>query len=536
MNTRRRFRVLFVASSFCFAAAAGAADHAHHGEKLGEVHFPTSCGAQVQAGFDRAVALMHNFAFPVSNKAFAEIAAAHPDCAMAHWALAIGVRGNPLVGAPSATAMKTGAAHIEKAKSASAKTQRERDFIAALDLFYRDWQSVAHRDRTLAYEKAMEALHQRYPDDPEAAVFYALALNEAIMVLPADKNYTRHIKAARITEQVLEKHRNHPGALHYLVHSYDFPALADKGKAAADRYGAVAPSSAHALHMPSHIYSMLGLWDESIKSNLLAVGAAKGYVHAIDFMVYAHLQMGQDREALRLLETARELQKAGGPIEQRTPTAAVLTVHTAYAAIPARYAIERGTWKEATQLELHTSSAAADAITHFTRAMGFVRLRDAASARREIDRLVALRDELKKIDDAYWAEQVEVQRLAAAAWVALFEGRRAEAVKLMRSAADLEDGSEKHVAMENRLWPMRELLGEMLMELKEPAAALKEFETSLHEARNRARGYFGAARAAELAGNRAKAGEYYGKLVALTKNADSTRQEVQQAKAFLALR
>ena len=535
MSTRYGRILLLVSCLGCFVTAHGA-DHAQHGDKLGTVHFPISCGEPAQKRFDHAVALMHSFAFAVSNKVLSEIVAAHPDCGIAYWALAFGARANPLVGAPAPAAMKTGSANIEKAKAAGAKTQRERDFIAALDLYYKDWEKVSHRDRTLAYEKAMEQLYQRYPDDPEAAVFYALALNEAIMVLPADKNYTRHLKAARITEQVLEKHRDHPGALHYLVHSYDFPALAEKGLQAANRYGTTAPSSAHALHMPSHIYSMLGMWEESIKSNLLAVASAKGYVHAIDFMVYAHLQMGQDREALRLLEDARALQKAGGTIEQRSPTGGVLSVQTAYAAIPARYAIERGTWKEATQLELHATSPAADAITHFTRAMGFIRLRDAASARKEIDRLAALRDELSKQDDSYWSEQVEIQRLAATAWIALLEGKGNEAVKFMRSAADREDASEKHVAMENRLWPMRELLAEMLLEMKEPAAALKEFETSLHEARNRLRSYYGAARAAEMAGNRSKAAEHYGKLVALTKNADSNRPEVQRAKAFLASR
>jgi tetratricopeptide (TPR) repeat protein len=532
----RLARILVVASTLGYIAAGNAADHAQHGEKLGQAHFPTSCGEHVQQRFDHAVTLMHSFAFSVSDKVFSEILAAHPDCAMAYWGLAFGARANPLVGAPAAAAMKSGSAHIEKATAAGAKTQRERDFIAALDLYYKDWEKVSHRDRTLAYEKAMEQIYQRYPDDPEAAVFYALALNEAIVVLPADKNYTRHLKAARITEQVLEKHREHPGALHYLVHSYDFPALADKGLQAADRYGSAAPASAHALHMPSHIYSMLGMWEESIKSNLLAVGSAKGYVHAIDFMVYAHLQMGQDREALRLLQDTRALQKAGGTIAQRSPTGGVLPVHTAYAAIPARYAIERGTWKEATQLELNTTSPVADAITHFTRAMGFVRLRDAAGARTEIERLAAMRDELSKLNDSYWSDQVENQRLAAAAWIALLENKGAEAVTLMRSAADREDGSEKHVAMENRLWPMRELLGEILLELKQPAAALKEFETSLHEARNRLRGYYGAARAAETAGNRSKAAEYYGKVVALTKSAESNRPEVVQAKAFLASR
>jgi tetratricopeptide (TPR) repeat protein len=376
-----------LASCLAYSASAFAAagDHSEHAiEQLGDVHFATSCNSDVQARFDRAVALMHSFAFGPSDKAFAEIAAAQPDCAMAYWGLAFGARTNPLIGAPAPAVMKAGAAAIKKAKTAGAKTQRERDFIAALDLYYNDWQKVSHRDRTLAYERAMEQVHQRYPDDPEAAVFYALALNEAIVVLPADKNYTRHLKAARITEQVLEK--------------------------------------------------------------------------------------------------------------------------------------------------------PADAITHFTRAMGYARLGEAADARSEIAALVALRDELKKRDDVYWAEQVEMQRLATTAWLALLERKSAEAVKMMRVAADLEDRSEKHVAMENRLWPMRELLGEMLVELKQPGQAVKQFQTSLHEARNRMRGYYGAARAAEMAGDQKKAALYYGRLIALTKGADSNRPEIQQAKAFLASR
>lgn len=290
------------------------------------------------------------------------------------------------------------------------------------------------------------------------------------------------------------------------------------------------------LHMPSHIYSMLGMWQESIKSNLIAVDAAKGYVHAIDFMVYAYLQMGQDREAKQLLERSAALQKEAAGLDQRSPTGALLSVHTAYAAIPARYAIERGAWHEAVGLSMQPTSPPADAITHFTRAMGFARLQDPENASKEIDKLQALRDELAKGADPYWVEQIDIQREAAQGWVAYAEGNKAQAIKLMRSAADREDHSEKHVAMENRLWPMRELLGELLLELKEPRLALKEFETSLANSRNRLRGFYGAGKAAEMANDRRKAQEFYGKLIALTNNADSPRQEVQHAKAFLAVR
>jgi tetratricopeptide (TPR) repeat protein len=534
MKTRNFASRTLISLACCSIFVAPAA--AHEAEKLGNVNFPVSCSVEAQQGFNRALAMLHNFWFPQAGNAFAEVAKTDPACAMAYWGIAISARANPLVGAPPPAAMKRGWEYVEKAKAAGAKTQRERDYIAALELYYKDPENPNHQPRVLAFEKAMEQLSQRYPDDVEAALFYALALNESILALPADKTYTRHRKAAEIAQKVLAKQAYHPGALHYLIHSYDFPALADRGIRAADQYASVAPGAPHALHMPSHIYSMLGMWGESIKSNLTAVEAAKGYVHAIDFMVYAHLQMGQDREAKRLLENSAALQKAAGGLDQRSPTGALLTVHTAYAAIPARYAIERSAWTEATALQMQPTSPPADAITHFTRAMGFARLRDTANARKEIDNLQALREELAKGTDPYWVEQVDIQREAAQAWVAYAEDNKAQAIKLMRSAADREDGSEKHVAMENRLWPMRELLGELLLELKEPAQALKEFEKSLGDSRNRLRGFYGAAKAAEMANDRRKAADFYGKLLALTKNADSPREEVQQAKAFLAAR
>jgi tetratricopeptide (TPR) repeat protein len=534
MNTRDFAARTLMSLAICSVFVATAA--AHEGEKLGTVSFPVSCSPLAQKAFDRAVAMLHSFWFPQAGNEFAEVAKAEPECAMAYWGVAISARANPLVGAPPPPAMKRGWEFVEKAKAAGPKTQRERDYIAALELYYANPESPNHQPRVLAFEKAMEQLAQRYPDDVEAALFYSLALNEAIISTPADKTYGRHIKAARIGENVLAKNPDHPGALHYIIHSYDFPALANRGVGAANIYASVARGAPHALHMPSHIYSMLGMWQESIKSNVSAVDAAKGYVHAIDFMVYAHLQMGQDREAKRLLETSAALQKSAGGLEQRSPTGALLPVQTAYAAIPARYAIERGAWNEAVALPVQPTSPAADAITHFTRAIAFARLKNPGNARKEIDSLQTLRDELAKGTDPYWPDQIDIQREAAQGWVAFAEGNKAQAIKLMRSAADREDHTEKHVAMENRLWPMRELLGEMLLEAKEPAQALKEFEASLGESRNRLRGFYGAAKAAEMANNRGKAADYYAKLVALTSNADSPRPEVQQAKAFLAAR
>ena len=531
-----KFQSPAIALTACVLSLSISGPASPHDEpgKLGKVNLTVSCRAEIQQGFNTAVAMLHNFWYPQSVNAFNELAKADPGCAMVYWGIAVGERTNPLVGAPPAALVKRGSEAIAKAKTLESQTQRERDYIAAMDVYYKDWDKLEYGTRVLAYEKAMEELSRRYPEDSEAALFYALALNEAITVSPADKTYSRHLKAAAICAKVLAKNPDHPGALHYQIHSYDNPALATRGVTAADRYGSVATSAPHALHMPSHVYSMLGMWQESIESNRAALGVAKSYVHAMDFTAYAYLQMAQDRQAERLMNESLSLQKGAGGAIQRSPTGGVLSVYTAYAALPARFAIERGAWAEAAALELRPTAPPADAITHFTRAMGFAWLGDIANARKDIDKLQALREELTNSKQEYWAEQVDIQRKAATAWVAQAEGKKADALTLMRSAADLEDASEKSPVMENRLWPMRELLGELLLEQNQPALALKEFEASLGNARNRLRGFYGAAKAAEMMGDQGKATGYYEKVLALTKSADSERLEIQRAKTFLA--
>jgi len=443
-------------------------------------------------------------------------------------------RANPLAGAPDAAALKDGWEATEKARAIGAKTEREGNYIAAMESYYKDWEKRDHKTRVLAYEKSMELLHARYPEDSEATIFYALALDEAVTVVPADKNYTRQLKAGAMLEKVLAEQPEHPGALHYLIHTYDFPPLADRGLAAARRYGDAAPSVPHALHMPSHTYSMLGMWQDSIKSNQAALSVAPGYVHALDFMVYAYLQGAQDAEAKRGVERSSELQKTQAAAGSANPTGALLAPYTALAAIPARYAIERGEWAEAAALQPVPTTPAADAITYFARAMGSARSGGLESARKDVEQLRRLQNELAQAKQEYWAEQVEIQRSAAAAWVMFAEGKKDEALKLMRSAADREDASQKDVAMENRLWPMRELLGELLLAMNEPAQALKEFEASLGSARNRYRGFYGAAVAAKRSGDAQKAKGYYEKLVALCSYADGERPELAEAKRYLA--
>jgi hypothetical protein len=530
MRRRTMVSMLGLAAWVCGALVTGS--HAAE-EQLGKVHFLVSCSPAAQAQFDRAMALLHSFFYPETVKAFTDISQTEPGCAMAYWGLAMSIRQNPLIPVNVAT-LKQGGEAIAKAKAASAPTPRERDWIAALDTYYRDLDTVDHKTRVLTYEKAMEQLALRYPDDSEATIFYALALNEATE--HSDKTYARQLKAGAMLEQVFAQQPDHPGVAHYFIHSYDYEPLATRALPAARHYAAIAPSTPHALHMPSHIFTVLGLWHDVITSNRAAEAATKAYaaqnlpgqtlwLHQQDFRIHAHLQLAQDGAAGRIVDERNAIEKLA-PV--RLPN------ETAFAAIPVRYAIERGRWAEAAVLEPRgLSFPQAEAIVYFGRALGAARGGDLASARRDVEQIQARRDALSQAKNAYWAEQVEIQRQAATAWVARAEGRHAEAVNAMRSAADLEDASEKHIAMENRLVPMRELLGELLLEVNEPAAALVEFEASLQRVPNRFRSFYGAARAADLAGDGEKAKVFYAKLVALADKADTERPEIVKARAFL---
>jgi tetratricopeptide (TPR) repeat protein len=504
-------------------------------EQLGKVHFPVSCSATAQQQFDRAVALLHSFFFPETVKAFTAVTETDATCAMGYWGLAMSQRSNPLILPLDIAALKRGWEAVERAQAAGPKTPREQGYIAAMAAYFRDPDRGGYEQRVEAYERAMEQLYQHYPDDPEAAIFYALALNEAVD--HADKTYARQLKAGAILEKIFAEQPDHPGVAHYIIHTYDFPPLAERGLPAARRYAEIAPSSPHALHMPSHIFSMLGLWQESIQGNLASTAAAKAYaakhlpgqtlwLHMDDFRIYAYLQGAQDQQAKRIVEERNAIEKV-------TPVR--LPNDTAYAAIPVRYAIERGQWSEAAALEVYPSQyPQAEAILQFGRALGAARAGDIAKARGAIDRLQSYRDALTQAQQAYWADQVEIQRKAAMAWVARAEGKTEEAFQLMRAAADLEDASEKHIAMENRLVPMRELLGELHLELNQPAEALREFEASLQNSPNRFRSFYGAAKAAERAGQPQKTKTFYEQLVVLCSQADAERPELTEARAFLA--
>jgi hypothetical protein len=520
-------------------------EHADHsaGEHFGSVHIPISCSQDAQRQFDRAVAILHSFFYPETVKAFSAIAQAEPSCAMTYWGLAISQRPNPLVPPFSHEALQAGWNAIEKARSARAPTRYERDWIEALSAFFEHYDTLDQKTRTAKYEAAMAKLHERYPQDPEVAVFYALALNEAVDL--ADKSYSRQLRAAAILEPLALALPDHPGIAHLLIHSYDFAPIAARGLPAARRYAALEPSAPHALHMPSHIFSTLGMWQDAIQADLASDAAAKAYAaavnpdtvvnpavnaaryHSLDFLTNAYLQLAQDKRARAIVDERNSVAELSPDYRY--------SGHTAFAAIPVRYAIERGAWAEAAALQVpRTPYPQAAAITWFGRALGAARSGDLADARRDVDEITRLRAELASANDAYWMEQLDVQADAARAWIALGERRADEAIVSMRAAADREDRTEKNVAMENRLSPMRELLGELLLEAGRPAEAQREFELSLTSVPNRFRSLAGAARAAALAGHKAKARLHYEQLLALAGDADSERAPLKAAREFLA--
>src|SRR6266516_6227528 len=487
--------LVFVAG--LMSAALSCSAFGQQDDKLGKVHFPTSCDPKVQAEFERGVAMLHSYWFLYARQTFERVLQQDPNCAMAHWGIAMDLLGNTLVGPPSRADVQAAWGALEKARAIGAKTQRERDWIEALSAYYRDHDKVAVEARLLAYNGAMEQMTQRYPDDYEARAYYALTLQASAP--KSDTTYANQLKSAALLEKLYEQNPQHPGVTHYLIHTYDFAPLAEKGIASARRYAGIAPAVPHARHMPSHIYSMVGLWEESIASNASALEIQPDYYHASDFMVYAHLQLAQDAKADAMIRKSLATADRGDrPINFGN--------FTAKAAMPARYVLERADWAGAAALPMNPSQyPMADSLIRFTRGLGMARTDNLAGAKEEIEAMKALRTTLQRADQSYWADRTDEQMLAISAWVALQEGARDQALQFMRAAADSEDGSLKHVAMENRLYPFRELLGELLLEPGQPAAALTEFETALKQTPNRFRVFWGAARAAEAAGDRQKA-------------------------------
>jgi hypothetical protein len=529
--------VLFFASSL-----VAVAQHEHHETgvappKLGTVHFQNTCKPEVQETFTRGVALLHSFWYDEAERQFLLVAEQDPSCGIAYWGA--GMSGWHLLwepSGPSPAKLKQGQQWMQKAQAAGAHSEREKDFIAALSKFYADSDKSPHIDRALAYEQAMSDLHSKFPNDHEATAFYALALLGAASSSAPDKSYARQRKAGAMLEPLAIQEPDHPGIEHYIIHAYDYPALAPQALDAARRYAKVAPDAPHALHMPSHIFTRLGLWQDSIDSNLASAAAARknnlpgDELHALDYLEFAYLQTAQDTRAA---EIKKDLPH---PTDQ---DAARFAGIFAEVTIPVRYAIERRQWAEAAALP--TSSlpggryAWADATVYFARSIGASRSGKADQAQADVAKIASSKQALIDVKETYWTAQVEIQRRAAEAWAQFASGKREEGLEEMRSAVALDDATDKHPVTPGAVIPMRVLLGDMLLEMKRAGEAQEEFNKLLRTEPNRFAAVYGAARAAEINGDHKSAAEMYRQLNLLGANGNTDRAELKQAQKYLSL-
>jgi len=509
-------------------------------QQFGAVAFENSCSPKTKADFDLALALLHSFEYDEAEKVFARIIDEEPGTAIAYWGVAM-ANFHPLWSPPTGGELEKGAKAIAIAQSLSNKTKRESDYINATAGFYKDYDKKDHRSRALIFEKAMEKIHADYPRDEEAAIFYALALNGAAD--PADKTFSKQKKAGDMLSAMYSEKTNHPGIVHYIIHSYDSPLLAPLGLAAARKYASVAPSSSHAQHMPSHIFVRLGYWDEVIQSNLVAAESARCYaestgleghwdeeLHCLDYLIYAYLQKGDNARAKQEWDYLKDMKKID-PVNFK--------VAYAFAAIPARYVLENKMWKEAAALEINPVGFSwqqypwQSAILYYTRGLGSAHTGNIAAAKTELAKLKAIHDTLTLQKDVYKANFVQVQANTVEAWMLLKEGKTVDALKLMATAADLEDNTQKMAVTPSEVLPARELLGDMLLQLNEPAKAFREYEASLLQHANRFNGLYDAALAAQRSGNKEKAKLYYQQLLNIAGTKEQERPELKEARTYL---
>jgi hypothetical protein len=527
------------------ALALAQEDHSQHKHAvagLGTVDFPTSCNATAQKSISRAVALLHSFGYEESRMAFTDATKADPACAMAHWGVAR-TWYHPIWAPPSPDELKQGAAAIERAQALNAKTDRERAYISALGVFYKDWQTTDHATRAKAYEQALAKVSGEYPEDDEAAIFHALQLVATGYLDPTDKTYTWQKNGSVILNRVLPRHEEHPGVAHYIIHAVDYPSTAELGLKAARAYAKIAPDSPHALHMPSHIFTRLGLWEDSIASNTVSAksavakaerlrggGGAFDQLHAMDYLVYAYLQEAKDKSAANVLAEMSAITK----LDEDQFAAAY-----AFAAIPARWALERHDWKAAAGLEIKPAwfpwsrFRNVEALVHYAKAIGAARAGDVTAARRSADDIAAIQKALPATRDNDWGGSIAVQRETATALIAVAENNKEEGLRLLRVAAGHEDAIDKHPVTPGALLPARELLADLLLDSGAAADALTEYEAVLKTAPRRFNATAGAAKAADLAGDKAKARAYSIQLLEIAKNAEVTRPELAWARNYL---
>lgn len=530
---------LLLVLSLSAGASRAAETHDHGYNRLGVVQFQVSCNDAARKHLNEGLALLHHMTYEDAEESFAAAAKTQPDCAMSYWGQAM-TYIHPLWSDPPSDAnFARGRSLVAEAKARGEKTAREQAYISALDAYYAVDRSGPESRNLIEWDKGWQKAHQQFPDDPEAALFFALS--QIATADPNDKTFAQQARAGALAEQVLAKYPDHPGAYHYVIHAYDYPPLAERALAVARQYGDVAPEVPHALHMPSHIFTRLGLWPESITYNTRSAAAALAhaqpgiisnhYLHALDYLIYAYLQRGQDQKAKAIAEEMKPLK---GPFNQQVASAYSL------AAGPARLALERQQWSEAVKLEPRTPEGypwdkvpAVEAITHFSRALGAARSGNEAVAKISLARLEVLRDLTAK-NSAYWSKQVEIQRLSALAWLRFTTGDRGAALGTMEQAAELEASTEKHPVTPGEVLPARELLGDMLVEMGHHHEALAAYTAALVRSPNRFNSLYGAGYAAELANDKPQALLFYQSLVEQTTEADTPLERIQHAKEFIA--
>ena len=519
--------LFFNANTYGFTASQ--AQGVHGEESLGTVHFPTSCSAEVQPQFNRAIALLHSFWFQAAIDAFEEVLEVDSSCGISYWGIALATWGNPIGsganqdGSRPTAQLQAGLDAIQQARATGANSERERDYIEALANLYDDYAERVDWPRVLDYEKAMEALATKYPDDSEAAIFYALAIVNATD--PNDKSYAKPLRAAAILEPAFIEKPDHPGIAHYIIHGFDVPSLANRALDAAERYAAIAPLAPHALHMPSHTFTRLGYWQNSIDTNIKSSAAAledkspAEALHAMDYMIYGYLQTGQDEAAGQVVEEMKQILET-----MESPNSRGLGGSYAIAAIDARHALERKDWTQAAALNVRrTPVPFVDAITYFARALGAARSNMPDAARNDLDQLKRAAESLG--NTSFWGTKVDIQRQVAEAWILFAEGKTNDALALMRLAADREDLTEKSGISPGPIAPARELLGEMLLAADLPGAALEEFKPAMNEEPGRFGALFGAAQAAERIGDMGLASSYYQTLLEICERADDEARD-----------
>jgi hypothetical protein len=510
------------------------------GAQFGSVNFDMTCNEKAKNDFNHAIELLHSFVYDEAEKVFAKIIDETPDCAMAYWGVAM-CNFHPLWTPPTEAELEKGAKAIAVANTVNTKSTRESGYINAIGLFYKDWDKKDHHTRCIYFEKAMEQLYIKYPGDHEAAIFYAVALDAAAE--PTDKTYSNQKKAGELLNALYKIEPNHPGIIHYIIHTYDYPGLAILALPAARKYAAVAPASAHALHMPSHIFTRLGLWDDDIHSNLQSISAAKCYaesadipghwdeeLHGLDYLTYAYLQKGDNtraEEQVAYLKTIKAVYPAN------------FKVAYAFAAMPSRYFLENKKWKEAASLQVQPANFSwnnfpwQEAIIHFTRLLGAVHTGKLDSAKSELNRLNQLHAALQKEKDWYKVKEIEIQIKTGEAWIQFASANKDSALYTMRLAANMEDSIDKHPVTPGEVLPARELLGDMLLQLKQTGEALTAYETVLKKSPNRFNSLYNAGVASEKLGDNPKTVFYFKQLLAVADNINSDRPELTEARSFL---